>query len=739
MAEKYCDHGIYAKDEQTFTASFASNVMTVTVAPTMRPLSVGTIISGLGIPVGTQIGNLTSGTGGTGTYVLSTSPGTLTARTVTAVSGTVVPLIPDFAWGKPFDGDGIGKTASTASAVASIDLAAHTAPAGATIVIGGAVLTCVASAAGVNQFNAGAGATLVANIVAAINRTTNTVTTAINSPATGWFQNKIQDTVYARVNPGDSTRLDIMTRAGSATYNNNANWRVLSSGLTGAAQIDATFSGGESGCWGWLWMNGSISVQSATMFPSGKSPVTVGVWSDNVSAGVRDAGDVVNCRSNKRLLAVNKNDYFTVITGAMGTKDNPVTMLIDDGTVWPEDGQYPTIDTVFDGGAYAISFGPSQFSYVHFLGQLYPNGAYSVNFYYAAVTGGNWPFQFMCGGPGTIVGVCLDTSTSITGTGQTALVGGNQSNANHKFILKDCKLKSKGSSPYVSINHAGNRVEAINLVIEHGSAAAAHPGILYYQNSNGQVVLEAPKFVGFVPGSQLLLTSTSGSQSQIHVRNADFGGVTLHGPVWALAAGEATAEYARHNTITSQYGQREFMLDTRMGFVEWNPARSFPTLNARLLDGVTPWSILAMPSTITGNLSTNAPLTLPRIGKINTLPDGIRTVRLEFAVEETIVWDMGDVTVLLQYQATDGSFVTEDSYDRFHSPLAVSDAVWSQESNGKVSFVNGGIILHNKYYLAMTTKKAVKTNTEISATVRFHRSVLNLTKTTFVDPELLVS
>jgi hypothetical protein len=60
------------------TASFATNVMTVTA--TASTLKVGQAITGTSIPANTYISALGTGTGGTGTYTLSTSPGTLSSQ-----------------------------------------------------------------------------------------------------------------------------------------------------------------------------------------------------------------------------------------------------------------------------------------------------------------------------------------------------------------------------------------------------------------------------------------------------------------------------------------------------------------------------------------------------------------------------------------------------------------------------------------------------------------------------------
>lgn len=61
-----------------FTASFATNVMTVTVAPTAGSLGVGSLINAAGVAPGTYI------ISGSGPYTLSTSPGTVAAEAATA-------------------------------------------------------------------------------------------------------------------------------------------------------------------------------------------------------------------------------------------------------------------------------------------------------------------------------------------------------------------------------------------------------------------------------------------------------------------------------------------------------------------------------------------------------------------------------------------------------------------------------------------------------------------------------
>ena len=70
------------------TCSFATNVMTCTVAPTTGAFAVGQVITATGVAANTTITALGTGTGGAGTYFLSTTPGTIAAEPVSGV-GTV--------------------------------------------------------------------------------------------------------------------------------------------------------------------------------------------------------------------------------------------------------------------------------------------------------------------------------------------------------------------------------------------------------------------------------------------------------------------------------------------------------------------------------------------------------------------------------------------------------------------------------------------------------------------------
>ncbi len=63
------------------TASFATNVMTVTAGSGIK---LGTAIVGAGVPPNTYVSSFGTGTGGTGTYNLSTTTGTIASQANTA-------------------------------------------------------------------------------------------------------------------------------------------------------------------------------------------------------------------------------------------------------------------------------------------------------------------------------------------------------------------------------------------------------------------------------------------------------------------------------------------------------------------------------------------------------------------------------------------------------------------------------------------------------------------------------
>lgn len=78
---------------QTFagTASFATNVMTV-VTETSGTITLGTLITSAGVAAGTYVSGYGTGNGSTGTYTLSTAPGTIATQAATGTAYVETPF-----------------------------------------------------------------------------------------------------------------------------------------------------------------------------------------------------------------------------------------------------------------------------------------------------------------------------------------------------------------------------------------------------------------------------------------------------------------------------------------------------------------------------------------------------------------------------------------------------------------------------------------------------------------------
>ena len=172
-----------------------------------------------------------------------------------------------------------------------------------------------------------------------------------------------------------------------------------------------------------------------------------------------------------------------------------------------------------------------------------------------------------------------------------------------------------------------------------------------------------------------------------------------------------------------------------MCYIDWNRQKGRPTLNAKLLDGVTPWCIYAIPSTTAGNVTRVTPVELPTISKLIPaavdLAEAQRTVKVNFLLESTLAWNASDVSVFLTYTDTNGNPATKDSFNVLGSTLTASSATWSATEWNGLTWV--------PYEFSVTTDRAVKAGTELCATLRIHNTVANTNQGMIFDPELLIS
>ena len=638
-------------------------------------------------------------------------------------------------WGVAQDGDGTAVGAATAATV-SIDLSAATAAAGATFAIMGAVLTCVASGAGNNQFNAGSGATLVSNLVTAINRAANTVTcTAAPHNIARWKQPLVQNAVFARIGT-PTTTIEIMTRAGSASYNGVGT--IATASFTGGTFGPYTFSGGAGGAWGW-------TLNTVAAFRSGLAICTYGTWCQNgVLAGAFDGGDLVEVRGGKTI-TIPAASYSCIFATNMGGEFNPVRFRIGQSPVW-SDGTDPVFtiqQTQTTAGGHVLSFGAIyDTSWVSIEGKRISEGVYNFNLTgranYQTTVGGA---KLLINGPMTITGCKLENTEGATtgfNTNNTA------SNNNQTTVLNDCYFKWNNVSPICSTGNGKQSNVIMNgCTFDNAGNTVAHPFIFnceQYVATN--FVFNGCRFINFVAGSQMFNQPSQayGYSSKIVFSDCDFGNVTSRGPLFALQTTTYFGPQDKYIAVDDRLGKNEFAIDTCLGFIEWNASRSHPTLNALLADN-SPWSIRVIPSTQATRAGVSRPIVLPDLAKRNTLGATKLRLKLEFLAEKSITPNSAKVSVVAYYKTSGGSREAVDSMVANIEPVA-SSAEWTQmlvdpaDSVSRPTYVQGGTLYFNRYSLTVDTLSVVAADTDVTMIVMVRDIAADVSKMYFFDPEI---
>ena len=718
MADRYCDHGAYGA--AVVTGSISGGVLTVS-AVTSGALGLGAELSGAGIASGTYINSFGTGTGGTGTYNVV---GTTSAASTTVTAKHCQPLATPPTWGVPQDGDGSAATPAAAAATVSIDLSAATASAGNTFSVMGAVLTCVTSGAGVNQFNAGSGATLVSNLVTAINRTTNTSTIA--AQATGWRTPKLQDAVFARIG-SPTTTLQIMTRAGSAQYNSST---VAQSGISGVTG-PWTFSGGSGGCWGWLFN------PFTSMWPSAQACTTYGVLCQNFClAGWPAAGDTINLRSGKVARIFDSGAF--IWAAGMGSIGSHVRYLVDDSTVW-SDGSNPVLVIEHFQTNRAGLWTPPTNSFVTIAGRDYSGTKSLVLRRNASISVDS--LIIYAGNPTVWENVLVECPMSTTAQVVRVEMANVTSTAAVFSRFVNCHFKKVDTlaPPFVTGGASGAaRADFQGCVFELTAAGTPMAGVVSFLASNSctyAVNFDGCQFVGFPTGSRFHVNTATFGTVTLQLRNCAMGGVTLMGPsLFGAPLPLGAYTQPRGIFLCNALGNRDMIFDTPHVFVGWESMRSYPTLSAVLMDGTTPWSLRMIPTSAANALGSAGTADSPRLGKINTLGTGARTITFQMLIDTALSWTKKDIGLCIEYVNASGVVKCLETYDPAAGSLTTSTAAWSA-----TTFSDGGTINYNKREVAVTTPESVLADSEISVFVRLYSGVSNSTQGVFIDPEWVMT
>ena len=619
------------------------------------------------------------------------------------------------------DGNGKGKTAATMATLVVTFSGQPTAD--QAITIAGVTFTAKASGATGNQFNIGATpADTATNLKTAINSSaTNAVQPTGSIASTAPLRNIVNACVSGAV-------VTVYTRIAGSDWNSVTESSTLSN-------VSVTqWSGGADGAYGYFVSTAAIA------WPTSRAIGDYGMFSVNGVYLPPVTGDSLSVRGGKTVSLSLPEAAWTWGGFPASTVEAPFIVTIDDGTEWVGDSSTAvfTVNATYVVGAFTWNKNTAGKSVV-VIGKRYSDSSYRLTLNFVCQYG----LSMACHGATGVAFV--GTSFANNATAQSPginFVGWYSDLSSTASLYSECKVStSYNAAPFfgtADIN-GGRAFVFSDCIISNDGAVLPHTGLLtvcsYWQRYN--LLFNSCRFIGFVSGSRLY--NTAGNDQRVigyHLRNCEMGGVSVLGPNISRMTSTDVLDLI---TGSSQFGYRDFFVDDFFGFVEWNSERSFPYCNAVLLDGSTGWSIHVIPTTVSGRINRFRSVKTPRIGKINSLADGARTLSVELAIHESLTWNKSDISAIIDYIDTDGHRCVIDTYDYAEGALSASSATWNQEVGGKVTYSDGATQYHDKYKFSVTTPTAIATDTEIGIVIHCHSYVPDVTKGFFVDPEIIVT
>lgn len=622
-------------------------------------------------------------------------------------------------WGVPQDGDGSSKDVATASATVSINLSGATAAAGNTFSVMGATLTCVASGATVNQFNAGSGATLATNLADAINRTTGTATVA--AQVAGWNTGVLlRAAVYARAT---GSTLELMTRAGSDGYNGKA--AVAWVGVTGLSG-PYTWSGGVGGCWGAYFNDIGIGANAYAIYRQG-------VIFANCAAGPKvTRNDIlwVPARDNVVQCVGTTLDYaadFNLLVDASNAKWSDT--LGKKFTISLTSAASNTLDhRLLGAGRYSFRATVKGALVIH-SGSRFANSDYH-NMFSFYNSSGTCYWENVLFHDESVRGVVNPCAPSFSGGG-----GGDKN-----FTMYRCEFKTARSGNTRAIGGFYNSGGAMTVLIDdcdivYDSLVSAHPGFLAVSKGSYRITNSRLTAAAIVPPFSKATDSTTPCVCfaenlqgfQLSAMTIGFAGNT------AVPFGSAEQCVA----IMQHIGPlKAYRYESNSQLIDWLPGAGYPALTATMSDG-TPWSFRTvwLGGSIAhsfGAISTSVVLT-------KRAPDGdaARTVTMELLLNSVNASVVTNAMLAMDLTYTDDTGAVRVETTRkanwlfeAGTALAASTADWTMNSYAAT---------HVPRKISIATTYPIKGGSDVVAKLVMLAPSPSTGTDLFVEPELGIS
>lgn len=610
-------------------------------------------------------------------------------------------------WGTAQEGDGTAKTKATPATV-SIDLTGISAVNGNTLAVAGRVVTVTGS------YSEGA---LADHLASLINASTGTVTAA----ATNWPTPQLRDFAYARgpSNGAPTNTLQIMTRAGSATYNANSLCAVVSSEFTGGS-VDAQFSGGVGGAFAYSMRTGS------GLFPSHSSTTHYGIlFGGTRLAGAFIGGDQVIVRAGETAIK-NASAGNTTI----GLQD--CAIVFDGGVEWDSDAGLNKVSNLVLHNTNSVTCNITCANNSVIEGHRHLDDSLSFRINFTGTQTFNYYFSFSNIFSTRVrwKSIEIDASTGNTSSNQYVIVMDRSvsGSSENKPTFVDCNfwLHANGSS---MSNIGGNYATYADFI---GGNVGYKPGLTpssstaflrtIQSGSEVSMSLRGVTFHNFVPGSQIL-SATSMQTAKLFVQDCVLNNV------------DVTQVYGAPTSVFSSGGNREYFYrpSSSVGYSQWKAAQGYPTLNARL-PNLQPWSIMAV--TLTSGVTASNSLDLPRMIKEYSEVSGNVAITMEFLFDKFgLVPAKNKVWFDVTYQDANDVLRHETTFDASGDDCELSSSTWAPESNGDPYL---GALVFAKYKVSLVTKWPVKTGTNVSLSFSIGQSQQTNLQRWIIDPDVSI-
>lgn len=525
-------------------------------------------------------------------------------------------------WGVPQDGNGkAGPGHSAAVAIATIDCASASASGAGQLSLLGQTVSSTLT---------GSGATLATNIAAAINAYATAVIATYSQALL-----PLNKLVYARVNPGLTTQVQVMMRIAGVDWNGMT---PASAGTWGTAPTMGAFAGGANGPFAYFF-------NAPTVF--GKTVGTYGLMfykpGSVTEPGATDIINVRTMRSSANLTVTATTAGFS-ITAPTATQRN---FVYDNGTVWSGDSGVFTLDfSMTTSGATNVMRLPPG---IHKCASQY-NFNFNVNLVGAGSSLTLSSVNSTSNVATVYQGVKFSEGGSTPTTSSGLIVSGNAGSGFAQGEFNQCWMSYAAPRVLVAGAYCSNTNTKFNKCkFSAATMSGKWTGFINATNAgsgSGEFIVEMrgcefDATNAFKADAPVVGTLANGRIVLDSITNLDF---SVAGFTPSIQFPSATFLYVDASE------NRQFRYESKTHIVDWQNNGAYPTLTAMLPSGVL-WSQRVLWQTVISPSHTVAALKTALYYKDG---DGTKTVTWEFLIPNTFSPTKADMAMMLRYQDVSG-------------------------------------------------------------------------------------